>query len=252
MANAKKRLMEKEALGEPTFDKQLENYAANSNEPDDPIFSGRFFDFLNNLLTKRDDAFRTEMVKEISSLLSQSNTTITGNVSDLLTSQTSTVGKVVGEVMVAIEGLDKKLNKIENLNRTEHNEIMTALSDLKARQDIADEKIKKEEIELKLLKERADKHDKILELKKKRIDSLEKDVAKREKEILLKIKSIDDAIHGEVPIRVFKTYYLEKWILAFIFAVLVSTMITFFSIRKHAKDVRNSGHNGNIKIENIK
>lgn len=252
MANAKKKSIPKEDLGEPTFDKQLEDYAANSTESDDPIFSGRFFNFMDALLTKRDAAFKVAMIKEVKLLMLDYNSQVKSTISELLTTQTKTVGNVVGEVMVGIETLDKKLNNVEITNRSEHTEIMTALADLKIRQDNADDKLKREEVELKILKARADEHEKRLNFKKKRMDSFEKDVSKREKQILEKIKSIDDLIHGEVPVKVFKTYNLEKWILAFILAVLVSTLITFYSIRKHAKQVIDSGHNGNIKIENTR
>ena len=89
-------------------------------------------------------------------------------------------------------------------------------------------------------------------MKKKRIDALEKSVEKREKEILAKIRSIDDEIHGEMPLTIFRTYKLEKWIVFFILAVLVSSLITFFSIRSHSKQVKAAGHNGNVPIENIR
>lgn len=252
MANNKRKSIPKEDLGEPTLDKQMEDYAAESEEQDDPIFSGKFFNFMNGLLTKRDKAFRIEMVKEVKTLMTEYNSEVKVTIHDLLTAQTKSVGSVVGEVMIAIESLEKKLGQIELSNRTEHDGIITAIADLKTRQDNADEKLKKEELELKLLKTQVADHSKKFETKKIRIDKLEKAIKEREQEILSKIKAIDDEIHGDVPVTVFKSYKIEKWILAMIFAVLVSSLITFFSIRHHAQDVKAAGHNGNIKIENTK
>jgi hypothetical protein len=252
MANDRKRSISKEKLGEPTFEKQIADYAVKSTDDTDPIFSGAFYNFMSGLLEKRDTAIQKDLIKEVSDLITDYNKQTKSIISELLTTQTATVGRVVGEVMVAIEGLDKKLIQVEKLNRKEHDEIMTVLSDLKTRQDNADEKIKKEELELKLLKNQIEEHDRKFEFKKKRIDGLEKEVIKREREILAKIKSIDDEIHGEVPLTVFRTYRLEKWIVFFILAIFVSTLITFFSIRAHAKHVKSAGQNGNVKIENTR
>jgi len=235
---------------EPTFDKQMEAYSEEETNADDPIFSSAYHKFMANLLKTRDAAVKDELIEEVGKLFIENNKTILGSIDGLLSTQTATVGRVVGEVMVAIEGLDTKLSQVEKLNRKEHDEIMIALSDLKTRQDSADAKIKKEDLELKYLRKQIEEHSERFEFKKKRIDVLEKSVERREKEILAKIKSIDDEIHGEIPIKIFKTYYLEKWLLAFILAVLVSSIVTFFAIRKHVNDVKASGRNGNIKIEN--
>jgi len=234
---------------EPTFDVQMEAYSEEESNADDPIFSSAYHKFMANLLKNRDAAVKDELIEEVGKLFIENNKTILDSIEASFTAQTATVGRVVGEVMIAIEGLDKKLVQVEKLNRKEHDEIMTVLSDLKSRQDSADEKIKKEELELKYLKKQLDEHSDRLNLKKKRIDALEKAIKNGEKDILIKIKSIDDEIHGEVPLRIFKTYYLEKWILAIILAVLASSIITFFSIRNHSKQVKAAGQNGNVKIE---
>lgn len=236
---------------EPTFDKQMEAYSEEDSNSDDPIFSSAYHKFMSNLLKTRDAAVKDELIEEVAILFIENNKTILGQIDDLLTKQTATVGRVVGEVMVTIENLDTKLSSVERLNRKEHDEIMSVLTDLKTRQDAVDEKIKKEQFELGLLQKIVDDHERRFEFKKKRIDSLEKTIILKEKEIFAKIKSIDDEIHGEIPIKLFKTYFLEKWIMAFIFAVLVSSLITFFSIRKHSRDVVKAGRNGNIRIENI-
>jgi hypothetical protein len=249
---AKNRKYAEGEVPEPTFDKQMEAYSEEDTNADDPIFSSAYHKFMANLLKTRDAAVKDELTEEIGKLFIENNKTILGSIGDLLTEQTASVGRVVGEVMVAIEGLDKKLSQVELANRNEHANIMTELTDLKTRQDTTDEKIRKEELELKYLKKQIEEHKERFELKKKRIDSLERSVAKREKDILEKIKSIDDEIHGEMPITIFCTYKLEKWIMFFILAVLVSTLITFFSIRSHSKQIKAAGQNGNIQIENIK
>lgn len=235
---------------EPTFDKQMEAYSEEESNADDPIFSSAYHKFMANLLKTRDAAVKDELIEEVGKLFIENNKTILNSIDESFSAQTATVGRVVGEVMVAIEGLDNKLAQVEKLNRKEHDEIMTVLSALKSRQDSVDEKIRKEEHEVKYLKKQIEEHNERFEFKKKRIDALEKSVTKREKIILDKIKGIDDEIHGEMPIKIFKTYYLEKWLLAFILAVLVSSIVTFFAIRKHVNDVKASGRNGNIKIEN--
>jgi hypothetical protein len=250
MGKDKKRVLPEDQ--EPTFEKQIADYAVESTDASDPVFSGKFYDFMSNLLEKRDTAIQKELIAEVSNLITDYNKQTKSTISELLTTQTATVGKVVGEVMTAIEGLDKKLKGIETLNRTEHSEIMTALSDLKTRQDNAEEKIRKEESAIKLMQKQLEEHDKKFEFKKKRMDSFERSVSLKEKEILAKIKSIDDEIHGEVPITIFRTYKLEKWIVFLIIALFLSTLITFFSIRSHAKQVREAGHNGHIQIENTR
>jgi len=237
---------------EPTFDKQMEAYSEEESNADDPIFSSAYHKFMANLLKTRDAAVKDELIEEVGKLFIENNKTILGSINELLTTQTATVGSVVGEVMTAIEGLNKKLSQVEIANRNEHASIMTELSDLKLRQDNADEKIKKEQLELSMLKRQVEEHDKRFELKKKRIESLEKAVTAREKEILAKIQSIDDEIHGEIPISLAKGYRIEKYIIAILVAVLLSTMITFFVVRKHARDVKASGHNGNVPIENTR
>lgn len=237
---------------EPTFDKQMEAYSEEETNADDPIFSSAYHKFMSNLLKTRDAAVKNELIEEVGKLFIENNKTILGNISDLLTKQTAIVGNVVGEVMVGIENIDIKLTSVEKLNRKEHDEIMTVLTDLKNRQNMADEKIKKEQIEIDLLQKRIEDHDKRFDLKKKRLDGLEKEVIKREREILAKIKSIDDEIHGEVPLTIFKIYNIEKWMIAFFLAVFVSTMITFFAIRKHTRDVIKAGKNSNVKIENTR
>jgi len=237
---------------EPTFDKQMEAYSEEESNADDPIFSSAYHKFMANLLKTRDAAVKDELIEEVGKLFIENNKTILNSIDESFSAQTATVGRVVGEVMVAIEGLDNKLAQVEKLNRKEHDEIMTVLSALKSRQDSVDEKIRKEEHEVKYLKKQIEEHNERFEFKKKRIDALEKSVTKREKIILDKIKGIDDEIHGEMPIKIFKTYYLEKWLLAFILAVFVSSIVTFFTIRKHANDVKAAGQNGNIKIENTK
>jgi hypothetical protein len=252
MANDRKKSIPKEELGEPTFEKQIADYAVKSTDDTDPIFSGKFYDFMSNLLEKRDTAIQKDLIAEVSQLITDYNKQTKNTISELLTKQTATVGSVVGEVMTAIEGLDKKLKKIESLNRTEHSEIMTALSDLKVRQDNADEKIRKEEAEIKLIKKQLEDHDKKFDFKKKRIDAFEKTVSIREKEILEKIKSIDDEIHGELPIRIARGYKIEKYMIAILIAVFLSTIITFFSVRSHARHVKSTGSNGHIQIENTK
>jgi hypothetical protein len=252
MANNKRKSVPEEKLGEPTFEKQIADYAVNSTDSSDPVFSGKFYDFMSELLEKRDTAIQKDLIAEVTDLITDYNTQTKTIISDLLTKQTATVGRVVGEIMVVIEGLNNKLGQVEHNNKTEHEGIMTALADLKSRQDIADERIKKEELELKLLKNQVLEHNKRLEFKKKRIDGLEKEVIKREKEILSKIKLLDDELHGEVPLTVFKTYRIEKYIIAGLIAIFISSMITFFSIRHHAKDVKATGHNGNVQIENTK
>lgn len=239
-------------LPEPTFDKQMETYSEEESNADDPIFSSAYHKFMANLLKTRDAAVKDELIEEVANLFIENNKTILGDISNLLSAQTATVGNVVGEVMIGIETLTKKLNSIESNNKTEHSGIMTALSQLQKRQDDADEKLRKDEVELQLLIEQVKVHDKRLEIKKKRIDGLEREVIKREKEILAKIKSIDDEIHGEVPLTIFKSYRLDKWILFLIFTILISSLITFFSIRSHAKKVNEAGRNGHIQIENTK
>ena len=237
---------------EPTFDKQMEAYSEEDTNADDPIFSSAYHKFMANLLKTRDAAVKNELIEEVGKLLIEHNDTLLGTINETMRSQTATVGRVVGEVMIAIDSFGKELHKMESSNRTEHDSIMKVLTDLKTRQDTADEKIRKEELELKYLKKQIEEHKERFELKKKRIDSLEKSVEKREKEIFAKIKSIDDEIHGEVPLTIFRTYRLEKWIIFFILAVLVSTLITFLSIRSHAKQVKAAGYNGNVPIENTK
>jgi hypothetical protein len=237
---------------EPTFDKQLETYSEEESNADDPIFSSAYHKFMANLLKTRDAAVKDELIEEIGELFIKNNKTILDQIDYLLTKQTATVGSVVGEVMVAIESLDIKLESVEKLNGKEHDEIMAVLTDLKTRQDTVDEKIKKEQLELGLLQKHVEDHDKRFELKKKRIDGLEEEIIKKEKEILEKIKSIDDEIHGEIPLKLSRGYKIEKYITAILIAVLISTLITFFIVRKHAKDVKAAGRNGNIHIENTK
>lgn len=237
---------------EPTFDKQMEAYSEEETNVDDPIFSSAYHKFMSNLLKTRDAAVKDELIEEVGKLFIENNKTILDSIDSSFSAQTATVGRVVGEVMIAIESLNSKLTQVEKLNRKEHDEIMTVLGDLKTRQETADAKIKKEELELRYLKKQIEEHSERFEFKKKRIDGIEKEVIKKEKEILARIKSIDDEIHGEVPLTIFRTYKLEKWIIFFILAVLVSSLITFFSIRSHSKQVKAAGHNGNIQIENIK
>ena len=249
---AKNRKYAEGEVPEPTFDKQMEAYSEEDTNADDPIFSSAYHKFMANLLKTRDAAVKNELIEEVGKLFIENNKTILGSISDLLTEQTASVGRVVGEVMTAIEGLDKKLSQVEIANSNEHASIMTELSDLKTRQDNADEKIKKEDIEIKFIQKQLKDHTERFELKKKRIDGLEKEVVKREREILARIKAIDDEIHGEVPLTVFRTYRLEKWIVFFILAILISTFITFLSIRSHAKQIKEAGRNGHIQIENTK
>jgi len=237
---------------EPTFDKQMETYSEEESNADDPIFSSAYHKFMANLLKTRDAAVKNELIEEVGKLLIEHNDTLLGTINETMQSQTATVGRVVEEVMIAIDSFGKELHKMESSNRTEHDSIMKVLSDLKTRQDTADEKIRKEELELKYLKKQIEEHKERFELKKKRIDALEKSVEKREKEIFAKIRSIDDEIHGEMPLTIFRTYKLEKWIIFFILAVLISTLITFLSIRSHSKQVKAAGHNGNVPIENTK
>jgi hypothetical protein len=247
MANDRKKF--KEVFEKPTFDKQMETYSEGETNADDPIFSSVYHKFMSNLLKTRDAAVKDELIEEVGKLFIENNKTILGSIDELLITQVATVGRVVGEVMVAIEGLDKKLNQVEITNRSEHSSIMTELTDLKIRQDSADEKIKKEQLELSMLKRQVEEHDKLFELKKKRIESLERAVTAREKEILSKIQSIDDEIHGEIPIRLAKWYKIEKYMIAILVAVLLSTLITFFVVRKHARDIKAACHSGNIPIE---
>ena len=143
---------------EPTFDKQMETYSEEESNADDPIFSSAYHKFMANLLKTRDAAIKNELIEEVGKLFIENNKTILGSISDLLTEQTASVGRVVGEVMTAIEGLDKKLSQVEIANRNEHASIMTELSDLKLQQNNADEKIKKEQLELTLLKQVVQEH----------------------------------------------------------------------------------------------
>ena len=224
---------------EPTFDKQMEAYSMEESNADDPIFSSAYHKFMANLLKTRDAAVKDELIEEVGKLFIENNKTILDSIAESFSLQTATVGRVVGEVMVAIEGLDKKLTSVEKLNKKEHNEIMTVLGDLKDRQDSADAKLKKEELELKYLKKQIEEHSDRFELKKKRIDGLEKSVLKKEIEILAKIKSIDDEIHGEVPMTIFKTYRLEKYIIAILIAVTLSAIITSITIQVHSRKLMN-------------
>ena len=237
---------------EPTFDKQMEAYSEEDTNADDPIFSSAYHKFMANLLKTRDAAVKDELIGEVGKLLIEHNDTLLGTINETMRSQTETVGRVVGEVMIAIDSFGKELHKMESSNRTEHDSIMKVLSDLKTRQDVSDAKLKKEELELKYLRKQVEEHSDRFEFKKKRIDALEKLVEKREKEILAKIKSIDDEIHGEIPIKLARGYKIEKYMIAILIAVLLSTLITFFVVRKHVRDVKATGHNGNVPIENTK
>jgi hypothetical protein len=252
MAINKKKSILKEELGEPTFEKQIADYAVESTDAADPVFSGKFYDFISGLLEKRDTAIQKELIAEVSNLITDYNKQTKSTISELLTTQTATVGRVVGEVMTAIEELDKKLSQVELANRNEHAGIMTELANLKTRQDNADEKLKKEEIELKLLKTQIEDHNKRFELKKRRLDGLEKEVIRREKEILIKVKAIDDEIHGDVPLTIFRTYRLEKWLVFLIITLILSSFITFFAVNRHAKQVKAAGRSGNVHIENTR
>jgi hypothetical protein len=61
----------KKVLPEPTFDKQLIEYAVESTDSTDPIFSGKFYDFMSTLLTTRDKATKDELVTEVRTLLDE-------------------------------------------------------------------------------------------------------------------------------------------------------------------------------------
>lgn len=98
---------------EPTFDKQIGDYAMKENNPDDPVFSGAYHKFMVNLLKTRDVAVKNELAKTVAEMLIENNATITATIQEMLSKQTATVGSAVGEVMVAIEGMAKDIKEIK-------------------------------------------------------------------------------------------------------------------------------------------
>lgn len=61
----------KKNLHKPTFDDQIMDYAVESTDAADPVFSGKFYDFMSDLLTTRDTAVKNELVTEVKNLLDE-------------------------------------------------------------------------------------------------------------------------------------------------------------------------------------
>ena len=66
---AKNRKFAEREVPEPTFDKQLDDYGKESTDSTDPIFSGKFYDFMRNLLATRDTAVKEELKECVGEVL---------------------------------------------------------------------------------------------------------------------------------------------------------------------------------------
>jgi len=99
---------------EPTFDKQIEGYSMQEQNADDPVFSHAYHAFMVNLLKTRDNAVKDELAEMVAGMLIENNATITATISEMLTTQTATVGSALGEVMIAIENLATDVKEIKS------------------------------------------------------------------------------------------------------------------------------------------
>jgi len=105
---------------EPTFDKQMETYAIESTNPDDPIFSKAYHTFMTNLLKNRDRALANELAETVSlkvyEKLAETLAPVWTKLEDISTEITAIKSRLeIAESKTSIE--EKRIEEIEAWQR---------------------------------------------------------------------------------------------------------------------------------------
>lgn len=126
-------------LGEPTFEKQMDNYAIKDADSSDPIFSTAYHEFMAKLLKTRDGSIKNELIAEVRKVNAEFSKELISDVSEIIEDQW-------------IRVLNDKLKEFGESLNTKIGTIAIDINDLKTTLQEIEDRVAADEIEIMKLK----------------------------------------------------------------------------------------------------